>query len=168
MDAATTRLDLTPKIVHLPREGSVRPTPPEVRGTPARSHTYGSPMSLSARNPHTYEKEIVMADLTLAQATAKGWVVEQGPATASSSGGPCTFRKEYMLSGATISGRTPVTMGYHIGTGASAQRDVKFVHEYAATQSQALAQITAWENRMAALRDGVGYAEVTGKLSGTD
>ena len=63
-----------------------------------------------------------MADLTLAQATAKGWVVEQGPATASASGGPCMFRKEFVLSGATITGRTPVTMGYHIGTGAHAMR----------------------------------------------
>src|SRR6266545_4588886 len=66
-----------------------------------------------------------MSDLTLAQATAKGWVVEQGPATASASGGPCTLRKEYVLSGATISGRTPVTMGYHIGTGASADTSIK-------------------------------------------
>jgi hypothetical protein len=32
MDAATTRLDLTPKIVHLPREGSVRPTPLKFEG----------------------------------------------------------------------------------------------------------------------------------------
>jgi hypothetical protein len=109
-----------------------------------------------------------MADLTLAQATAKGWVVENGPAVASSSGGPTTLRKEYVLAGATISGRSPVTMGYHIGTGAGASRDIKVVHEYAATQVQALAQITAWETRMIALRDGVGFSEVTGKLSGTD
>jgi hypothetical protein len=108
---------------------------------------------------------------TLAQATAKGWVVEQGPAAASASGGPCMFRKEYVLSGATISGRTPVTMGYYIGTGASAQRDVKVTHEYAATQAQALAQIDAGEARMIALRDGVGYSELPGRISsgsGTD
>jgi hypothetical protein len=80
-------------------------------------------------------------------------------------------KQEYVLSGATISGRTPVTVGYHIGTGASAQRDVKVVHEYAATQVQALAQIDAWEARMVALRDGVGYSELPGRIfsgSGTD
>jgi hypothetical protein len=102
-----------------------------------------------------------MADLTLAQATAKGWVVERGPAAASASGGPCVFRKEFVLSGATISGRTPITMGYHIGTGAQANTDIKVVHEYAATQSQALSQITQWENHMAstAIRRGIGAAE---------
>jgi len=97
--------------------------------------------------------------LTLAQATAKGWVVQFGPAASSPSGGPCTFWKEYVLSGATISGRTPVTMGYHIGTGASADRSLKKVTEYAATQSQALTQMDAWEVRMQAVRDGIGFTE---------
>lgn len=109
-----------------------------------------------------------MADLTLAQATAKGWTVELGPTSASASGGPTRIVKEYVLSGATISGRTPVTMGYHVGTGASADRSVKRVSEYAATQAQALSQITAWENRMAALRDGIGYTEPSGHLSSND
>lgn len=100
-----------------------------------------------------------MPDLTLAQATAKGWVVQLGPTTATPSSGPTRLAKEYVLSGATISGRVPVTMGYHIGTGANADFSTKKVTEYAATQVQALAQITLWENRMAALRDGIGYAD---------
>ena len=103
--------------------------------------------------------------LTLAQATAKGWVVELGPASASASGGPTRLVKEFVLSGATISGRTPITMGYHIGTGAAADTSIRRISEYAATQSQALAQITAWENQMAASgqpnshRRALGYAE---------
>jgi hypothetical protein len=106
-----------------------------------------------------------MADLTLAQATAKGWVVERGVATASPTGGPTRLVKEFVLSGATISGRTPITMGYHIGTGASADTSIKRVSEYAATQAQALSQITLWENQMAASgqpnshRRALGYAE---------
>jgi len=96
---------------------------------------------------------------TLAQATAKGWVVQNGPTTATPSGGPTTLVKEYVLSGATVSGRTPVTMGYHIGTGASADRSIKRVAEQAATQVQALAQIDAWEARMVAIRDGIGFTE---------
>jgi hypothetical protein len=109
-----------------------------------------------------------MADLTLAQATAKGWKVERGPAAASASGGPCMFRKEFVLSGATISGRTPVTMGYHIGTGASADFATKVIHEGAATQSQALAQITAWETRMGLIKDGIGYPEPDNRLNTLD
>ena len=96
--------------------------------------------------------------LTLAQATAKGWYVELGPAASSPSGGPCRLAKQYVLSGATIAD-TPVKMGYHIGTGASADRSVKMVREYAATQSAALNQCDLWETRMAALRDGIGYAD---------
>jgi hypothetical protein len=67
--------------------------------------------------------------LTLAQATAKGWVVQSGPTSATPSGGPTKLVKEFVLSGATITGRTPVTMGYHIGTGASADRSIKKVTE---------------------------------------
>ncbi len=109
-----------------------------------------------------------MADLTLAQATAKGWVVERGPATSSPTGGPVRLVKEYVLSGATITGRTPITMGYHIGTGASADRSLKRVSEYAATQAQALTQITLWENHMAstAIRRGIGFTEKTGHPQG--
>lgn len=100
-----------------------------------------------------------MPDLTLAQATAKGWVIERGPAAASPSGGPTRLVKEYVLSGATISGRTPITMGYHIGTGASADRSIKRVAEYGDTQAQALTRITAWENTIQAIRDGIGFTE---------
>src|SRR5215211_2453773 len=98
---------------------------------------------------------MTMADLTLAQATAKGWVVQSGPAASSPAGGPTKLVKEYVLSGATIASRVPVTMGYHVGTGASANRSIKKVTEYGDTQSQALTRIDAWETRMQAVRDGI-------------
>jgi hypothetical protein len=104
--------------------------------------------------------------LTLAQATAKGWVVQNGPTSATPSGGPTTLVKECVLSGATISGRVPVTTGYHIGTGASADRSVKRVSEYAETQVVALARIEQWELRMQAIRDGIGYTEKPGHPQG--
>lgn len=84
-----------------------------------------------------------MADLTLAQATAAGWISSQGLATATTAAGVYTMFK--VVGPATEPSGNFTTAA--AGSGRSSQR----VHEFATTQAQLLSQITDYENFRTAL-----------------
>lgn len=90
------------------------------------------------------------AATNLAGATSLGWTITDSngnAATATSATDTWRAEKVFTLE------------DYDIGGGASIDASRKVVHEQATTQAQLFLQIDAWETRMGAIVDDIGYTE---------